>query len=161
MGMSRAQPKGNPKSRSRSNNSGTDEIAELAAELVWASAHDRPSILLAVTDTEEARRRAVRRLASRLRAEGLSVHTLSAARVAGQDIPQAVRNKAKEASRIFFIHSLERGGENALRALNLRREYFTASRARVVLWLTPQEERTLARRATDFWSIRHRSVRLA
>jgi hypothetical protein len=160
MGMPKAHPSPNPKSRSRSSSKRASPLDELAQELALASRLDRTSILFVVTTTERVRRRAEQELASGLAEAGLSVEVLSAERVAENDIPMAVRARARGAKQVFFVHDLGRGGDRALNALNIRREYFTEGRVRVVLWLTPAEEAALARHATDFWSFRHRTVQL-
>lgn len=160
MGMPKTHPNPNPKSRRRSSSKRADPLDELAQELALASRLDRASILFVITATAGARRRAEQDLASKLEQGGLSVQTLSAEQVAENDIPMAVRSRAKGAKQVFFVHDLERGGERALNALNMRREYLTEGRVRVVLWLTPGEEAALARQATDFWSFRHRTIQL-
>jgi hypothetical protein len=160
MDRSIASPSPSRKSRSRSNSSPARVVEELAEELLLARRLDRPSILLVIAAEEGLRRRAARELAARLRAEGLTVQSITAARVPEQDIPRAIRSRTRRATQVFFVHDLSGGGANGLRALNMRREYFTSSRARVVFWLTPHEEQALTRRATDFWAIRHRAVHL-
>jgi hypothetical protein len=61
---------------------------------------------------------------------------------------------------IFFVHRIGAGGTGALRALNIRREYFTLLHLRAVFWLSPTEEAAIANRAPDFWVFRHRAVYL-
>ena len=102
-----------------------------------------------LADSEQVFRAAVEILGDRLR------------RVPDGDLPMMLKQQAKRKHKVYFVRELERGGEPALRALNIRREYFTELRTRVVFWLTPNEEKQLAHYATDFWSIRHRTVHLS
>ena len=153
-------PKANPKPRSRSKRSRVNPLDELVQELALAVRLERSSLLFVVAATEALRERAAGELAAKLKARDLAVQTFSAAQVPEGDIPMAIRNETKRAKKIFFAQDLERGGESALRALNIRREYLTELRARVVLFLTPNEEAALAREAADFWSFRHRTVYL-
>jgi tetratricopeptide (TPR) repeat protein len=63
---------------------------------------------------------------------------------------------------VFFITGLKwgggKGGFNAYRALNMRREFFVDNEMRIVLWLTKKEASNLPRHAPDFWAFRHRVV---
>ena len=65
---------------------------------------------------------------------------------------------------VYFITGLKwgggKGGYNAYRALNMRREFFIDNQMRIVLWLTKSEAAHLPRHAPDFWAFRHRVVEL-
>lgn len=145
---------------SRRKKGAANPVDELVAELALAGRLGRASILFVVAAHEAVRERAAAELEGKLRADGLAVVTLDAADVPEGDIPLALAEAANRETTVFMVVHLTRGGEPALRALNFRREYFTELGARVVFWLTPPEEASLARHATDFWAFRHRTVYL-
>jgi hypothetical protein len=121
---------------------------------------DRASILFVVAESDALRERAANALAAQLQTLGYLVQTLDAADLPNGDVPMAIEHDSQHMQKIFFIKNLEQGGEPTLRALNIRREYITELRVRLVFWLTPHEEKLLAQQATDFWSFRDRTIQL-
>jgi Flp pilus assembly protein TadD len=132
-------------------------------ELELAIKWDRPSILIAVYESEYTRKEIARKLESRLsglRQEVLHFHIDEKL----FDVPMIlVQNPAHERT-VYFITGLKwgggKGGNNAYRALNMRREFFVDNQMRVVLWLTRSEAVHLPRQAPDFWAFRHRVIEL-
>lgn len=88
------------------------------------------------------------------------IKILNADKLPQRDVPAAMRKDRRRTQTIFFVHRIGAGGTEALRALNIRREYFTEFHLRAVFWLDPSEEAAIANRAPDFWVFRHRAVSL-
>jgi len=133
----------------------------LFEELELAVRWERPSILVAVYESEFVREEAQSLLAGRLSALGQQV---SAFRVDAQnfDVPLALAGDPQREHRVFFVSGIRwgggKGGFEAYRALNLHREYFVEEKIRAVLWLTRSEANALPHRAPDFWAFRHRVI---
>ncbi|MDK1028210.1 MAG: tetratricopeptide repeat protein [Anaerolineae bacterium] len=127
---------------------------ELALALKW----ERPSILLAIYESENVRRIAESSLEARLEDLGQVVHNY---RIDSKnfDVPLALAAHPDRANTVFFVTNLKwgggKGGYNAFRALNLRRELFVDYQIRMILWLTISESANLPKRAPDFWAFRH------
>jgi len=139
-----------------------ERVDRLFRELELAIRFDRPSILLAVYQSEIVRDDAEAALAAKLR--DLNQATIPY-RISGEenaDAPMALAQHPQRKQAVFYISGLRwgggRDGRNAYRALNFRREYFVDYRLRAVLWLTEQEAIALPRHAPDFWAFRHRTV---
>jgi len=164
MGISKTnhqrQPRRKPSPR-RKTPDPANPLDELAEELALAVRLDRPSILFVVAESDALRERSADTLAAQLQTMGHQVETLDAAQLSGGDVPMAIEHDSQHMQKIFFIKNLEQGGEPTLRALNIRREYITELRARIIVWLTPRGEKLLAQQATDFWSFRDRTVYLS
>jgi hypothetical protein len=143
----------------------TENLAErincLFRELHMALKHDRPSILLAVYRSELVRAKVEATLSARLQESGWQTEHVYISEQ-NPDLPRYLCERADRETAVFFVSGVRLGGgsdgQNACRALNLRREYFVEQRLRVVLWLTEAEERLLSYHAPDFWSFRHRVV---
>jgi tetratricopeptide (TPR) repeat protein len=138
-----------------------DRIGSLFEELELAIKWDRPSILVAVYDSELVRKDAELALEKKLKLAGQFVHYF---RVSEKqfDIPLLISGYENRETSVFFISGLRWGGGkgsfNAFRALNLRREYFVDNCVRAVFWLTKTEANDLPHRAPDFWAFRHRVI---
>ncbi len=159
MGMSQTNPK--PKTRSRKTTRNADPLDELVQELALAIRLDRAALLFVIASSRATRERAQKKLSEALQAMAQMIEFLDASEIDDGDIPMAIRHAKERGKKIFFVSNLRAGGDATLRALNMRREYFSELRARVVFWLTPTEEKLLARDATDFWTFRHRTVYLS
>jgi tetratricopeptide (TPR) repeat protein len=132
-------------------------------ELDLAIKWDRPSILIAVYESEYTRSEIAGKLEARLTSLGQEIlHFHIDEKLF--DVPMIlVQNPAHERT-VYFITGLKwgggKGGDNAYRALNMRREFFVDNQMRVVLWLTRSEAAHLPRQAPDFWAFRHRVIEL-
>lgn len=132
-------------------------------ELELAIKWDRPSILIAVYESEYTRIDVVKKLESRLTSlsqEVLHFHIDEKL----FDVPMILVQNPDHERTVYFITGLKwgggKGGNNAYRALNMRREFFVDNQMRVVLWLTRSEAVHLPRQSPDFWAFRHRVVEL-
>lgn len=138
-----------------------EQVDILFEELSLAIRWHRPSILLAVYESKALPRNVKSSLAKRLEVLG---HGVSDYRVnkARYDIPLALSEHPGRNKLVFFVSGLRSGGgiggNNAYRALNMRREFFVDFSIRAVFWLSRVEASTLPRRAPDFWAFRHRVV---
>ncbi len=137
-----------------------DAVAELADELGQAVRWNRPSILLVVSESEKARRAAQLELRERLQAAGQKVQEIAPEGEGNVDLPLRLGRKRNRGTTVYFIKRLAAGGEEALRALNIRREYLVEKAIRVVFWIDRGEERAIAHAAPDFWAFRHRVIYL-
>jgi hypothetical protein len=117
-----------------------------------------PSILIGI-GSRAVLTRAQSALRKWIRAEGQRVETVRPGET-NSDIPLTLSRRKLRDETVYFVDRLTGGGEPALRALNLRREYLVEKKIRVVFWLTEAEERRLAERAPDFWAFRHRVIYL-
>jgi tetratricopeptide (TPR) repeat protein len=135
-----------------------ERVDRLARELELAIRWDRPSILLAVYSSMYVMNDAAAALAARLREEGQAVEWAQVTNEADADVPLRLANQPQREGTVFFVSGLQWGGKTALRALNIRREYFVDQRLRAVFWLTENEAVAIAREAPDFWAFRHRVV---
>jgi tetratricopeptide (TPR) repeat protein len=132
-------------------------------ELDLAIKWDRPSILIAVYESEFTREDTARFLGTKLSALGQNVlHFHIDEKLF--DVPMILVQSPDHEHTVYFITGLKwgggKGGYNAYRALNMRREFFIDNQMRVVLWLTKSEAALLPRHAPDFWAFRHRVVEL-
>jgi len=136
----------------------TERVDRLARELELAIRWDRPSILLAVYRSMYVMGDAAAALEARLREEGQQVIWVRVNDEADADIPLRLAEHPQRNGTVFFVSGLQWGGKTALRALNIRREYFVDERLRAVFWLTENEAVAIAREAPDFWAFRYRVV---
>ncbi len=138
-----------------------EQINLLFQELKMALRFDRPSILLAIYESEYVRADAEVALTERLRELGQMTREVFI-NEENYDLPLYLREQADQAKTVYFVSGVRFGGgqdgRNAYRALNIRREYFIDDHLRVVFWLTKQEAFYLPRHAPDFWAFRHRTV---
>jgi tetratricopeptide (TPR) repeat protein len=139
-----------------------DEKVELLFEELELAIHwGRPSILIAVYESEYLRISISKMLEIRL--AGLD-QTVSHFHIDEKqfDLPMILVQNPDHEKTVFFITGLKwgggKGGFNAYRALNMRREFFVDNEMRIVLWLTRKEAANLPRHAPDFWAFRHRVV---
>jgi tetratricopeptide (TPR) repeat protein len=138
-----------------------ERVVMLYEELELAVRWERPSILVAVYESEFVREEAQSLLTRRLSALDQQV---SAFRVDAKnfDVPLALARDPEREHRVFFVSGIRwgggKGGFEAYRALNLHREYFVEEKVRVVLWLTRSEANALPHHAPDFWAFRHRVI---
>jgi len=138
-----------------------DRVDTLLDELELAVKWDRPSILLAVYKSEFVRADLERILNARLSEIGAKVVHLQV-NESQFDIPLVLKKQPDLEKTVFFISGLKwgggRGGRNAFRALNIRREYLVDYKVRAMFWLTEEESIDLPFRAPDFWSFRHKVI---
>lgn len=138
-----------------------DRVAILFEELVMAIKWGRPSILLAVYKSEFIRAEAEASLEEKLAKVGQVVYRLQI-NVERFDILPFLSRHPRRKKTIFYISGLRRGGgrggQNAYRALNIRREFLVDNSIRTVLWLTEAEGIDLPLHAPDFWAFRHRVI---
>jgi tetratricopeptide (TPR) repeat protein len=132
-------------------------VARLADELKLAIEWNRPSILFAVYQSHFVMEDAQNALALQVRALGQEVERYVVNKE-NADIPLILSHHPERERTVFFVQGLQFGGEAAVRALNIRREYFVDKNIRAVFWLTEYEATALAHGAPDFWAFRHRSV---
>jgi hypothetical protein len=147
-----------PRPKARDTESFEARVIRLCDELRLAIEWDRPSILLAVCQSEPVRLNAQTALVQLLELVYIAVELFEVNAEENLDIPMRLCEKQDSAQKVFFVQGLARGGEEALRALNFRREYFVEKHIRTVFWLTEAEEQAIAEHAPDFWSFRHRVV---
>jgi tetratricopeptide (TPR) repeat protein len=132
-------------------------VARLVDELKLAIEWNRPSILFAIYQSHFVMENAQNALAVQLRALGQGVERYVVTRE-NADIPLILSHHPERERTVFFVQGLQFGGEAAVRALNIRREYFVEKSIRAVFWLTEYEATAVAHSAPDFWAFRHRSV---
>jgi tetratricopeptide (TPR) repeat protein len=135
-----------------------ERVDRLAHELELAIRWERPSILLAVYSSMYVMGDAAAALEAQLREGGQQVVWVRVSGEADADIPMRLAEHPQRNGAVFFVSGLQWGGQTALRALNIRREYFVDERLRAVFWLTENEAVAIAREAPDFWAFRHRVV---
>ncbi|MBI3739204.1 MAG: tetratricopeptide repeat protein, partial [Chloroflexi bacterium] len=136
----------------------TERVERLADELTLAIKWNRPSILLAVFQSGYVATNALIALEARLRELGHKIVQFAVDDKDNADIPARLSEYPNREMTVFFVSGLQFGGEAALRALNIRREYFVENRLRVVFWLTEKEAIAVPKYAPDFWAFRHRVV---
>ncbi|PID85033.1 MAG: hypothetical protein CSB13_10150, partial [Chloroflexi bacterium] len=133
-------------------------IDRVFRELNRAIKFDHPSISLAVYRSEFVREEVEAALRRRLQDLAQDTDRVFI-NEQNHDLPLYLRERADRAKTVFFVSGIRFGGgddgQNAYRALNIRREYFVDYKLRLVLWLTEEEERLLPRYAPDFWAFRH------
>ncbi len=138
-----------------------ERTAMLFEELELAIRWERPSILIAVYESDITRAEVEAALARRLSGLGQRVAPFQASEKE-YDIPLILSQKPEREQTVFYVSGLRwgggKGGARAYQALNLHREYFVDPPIRAVLWLTKAEAGFLPRRAPDFWAFRHRVI---
>lgn len=159
--MNNSQDSGQPQKQLSESQEEREDI--LFDELDLAIKWDRPSILIAVYESEFARKEIEIKLESRLSSLGQEVlHFHIDEKLF--DVPMILVQNPNHERTVYFITGLKwgggKGGNNAYRALNMRREFFVDNQMRVVLWLTKSEAAHLPRQAPDFWAFRHRVIEL-
>ena len=139
-----------------------DRIDILFRELELAIRWQRPSILLAIFNSDHIHEEVESILKSRLLAVGQDVHSFKIEGDENSDIPAYLTNLTLIDKKVIFVEGFKLGGgqENAqaYRALNNGRDYFINRSVRVVFWLSVEEANDLARYAPEFWGYRHRVV---
>ena len=132
-------------------------------ELDLAIRFDRPSILIAVYESDHIRAEVSKNLEGRIKELGQGVLNFHIDEKSF-DVPLILTQNPDHEHTVYFITGLKwgggKGGFNAYRALNMRREFFVDNQMRIVLWLTKNEASMLPRHAPDFWAFRHRVVEL-
>jgi tetratricopeptide (TPR) repeat protein len=136
-----------------------ENIASIVDELGLAIQWNRPSIIVAVYQSEHVHWNATAEIKQRLEELGQEVYYLKVDKN-NFDVPLILSQIPEKEHKIFFVSGLKWGGgqwgRNAYRSLNLRREFFVEHHLRTLFWLTDQEAEDLPRRAPDFWAFRHR-----
>ena len=139
-----------------------DRIDILFRELELAIRWQRPSILLAIFNSDHIHNDVASILKSRLLAVGQDVHSFKIEDNENSDIPDYLKNLTLIDKKVIFVEGFKLGGgqENAqaYRTLNTGRDYFINRQVRVVFWLSVKEANDLARYAPEFWGYRHRVV---
>jgi tetratricopeptide (TPR) repeat protein len=132
-------------------------LDELSLGIQW----DRPSLIVIVYRSEHIKNRVQAILGKSLGKSGQAVFNYVVDK-SHYDIPLELLNHPKHKRVVYFVGGLRWGGgrgySNALRALNMHREYFVEGNIRVIFWLTIIEAKQLARFAPDFWAFRHKVV---
>ncbi len=138
-----------------------ERLAMLFEELELAVRWQRPSILIAVYESEFVRDEAQAFLARRLAEIGQRIATLQISEK-DFDVPLLLARHPERDRAVFYVSGLRWGGGKgkfeAYRALNLHREHLVEAQVRAVFWLTRTEAGDLPRRAPDFWAFRHRVI---
>jgi tetratricopeptide (TPR) repeat protein len=139
-----------------------DRVDILFRELELAIRWQRPSILLAIFNSEHIHNEVESALKNRLLSVSQDVHSVKIDGEDNSDIPQYLTTLPHLEKKVIFVHGFNLGGgqENsrAYRALNIGRDYFINRQVRVVFWLTTGEANDLAHHAPEFWGYRHRVV---
>jgi len=139
-----------------------DRIDILFRELELAIRWQRPSILLAIFNSDHIHNEVESILKNRLLTVGQDVHSFKIEDDENSDIPAYLTNLTLIDKKVIFVEGFKLGGgqENAqaYRALNTGRDYFINRQVRVVFWLSVEEANDLARYAPEFWGYRHRVV---
>jgi tetratricopeptide (TPR) repeat protein len=139
-----------------------DRVDILFRELELATKWQRPSVLLAVYNSEYVRSDADTTLENRLHALGQSAYHIKVKNPDNADISAQISGLSHLDNVVFFVEGLRWGfcqGDRCVYFnLNEKREFFIDKRIRVVFWLTEKEAVDLAHFAPDYWSFRHRVV---
>jgi tetratricopeptide (TPR) repeat protein len=138
-----------------------ERVDILFEELMLAVKWHRPSILLAIYESEFVCAEAQAMLESKLSKLGQGVSRLKV-NTERSDVPMFLSKYPEREKTIFFIRGLrlsaKQGGYHAYRALNIRRELLVDHQIRVVFWITEKEAADLPVHAPDFWAFRHRAI---
>ena len=138
-----------------------ERVGLLFEELAFAIQWQRPSILLVFYDSESVREMVELALEKRLAEIGQELVQFDVDEERF-DIHLLLSQRPERDRSVYSITGLSRGGgkggANAYRALNMRREYFVDYSMRVITWLAGDESIELSRHAPDFWAFRHRVV---
>jgi tetratricopeptide (TPR) repeat protein len=138
-----------------------ERVDILFEELELAIKWERPSILIAVYESEYVRKDVENLLEGRLSKLGQKVSHFHIDEKQF-DTPMILVQNPDNKETVYFITGLKwgggKGGFNAYRALNMRREFFIDNLMRAIFWLTKSEAANLPRHAPDFWAFRHRVV---
>ncbi len=139
-----------------------DRIDILFHELELATKWQRPSVLLAIYNSEYIRADADVALENRLHNLGQSAYHIKIKNQKNADVSLLISELANLHNVVFFVEGLRWGaGEDdrcTYRILNKSREFFIENQIRVVFWLTENEAIDLAHFAPDYWSFRHRVI---
>jgi tetratricopeptide (TPR) repeat protein len=139
-----------------------DRIDILFHELELATKWQRPSVLLAIYNSDCVRADADIALENRLHALGQSAYHIKIKNKAGADVSMQISELNNLNNVVFFVEGLRWGscGDNcyAYETLNNQREFFIENQIRVVFWLTEKEAIDLAHFAPDYWCFRHRVI---
>jgi tetratricopeptide (TPR) repeat protein len=136
----------------------------LAEEIEFALKWNRPSILLAVHNSQTGRIDTQRSLEQLLIQKGKQVAHISIDS-ANPDVIRVMSETPNSKNMVFFVSGIENADRasdgRVYRALNIRRELLVEGSICVVFWLNESEAANLSRLAPDFWSFRHRFVEFA
>ena len=139
-----------------------DRIDILFHELELATKWQRPSVLLAIYNSDDIRADADIALENRLHNLGQSTYHIRIKNQKSADVSLLISELADFGNVVFFIEGLRwEAGEDdrcTYRILNKNREFFIENQIRVVFWLTENEAIDLAHFAPDYWSFRHRVI---
>lgn len=138
-----------------------DQITTLLEEIDLAIKWERPSILLAVYNSELVNDQAQEALRKQIELLGQKVKTIKVNKE-NFDIPWFLAQFEQHEKVVFFVSGFRWGGGRsrtyAYQALNMRRELFVDEKVRLVIWLNEKEASDLPHHAPDFWAFRHRVV---
>jgi tetratricopeptide (TPR) repeat protein len=139
-----------------------DRIDILFHELELATKWQRPSVLLAIYNSDDIRADADIALENRLHNLGQSTYHIRIKNQKNADVSLLISELADFGNVVFFIEGLRwEAGEDdrcTYRILNKSREFFIENQIRVVFWLTEHEAIDLAHFAPDYWAFRHRVI---
>jgi len=134
-------------------------VEPLFEELSFAIKWHRPSILLVTYESEYMRGAVELALEKRLVKIGQQVVPFRVDKL-NYDIPLLLSQRPERDHSIYSVAALfqggGKGGANAYRALNMRREFFVDYSMRAIFWLAKGEAIELSRHAPDFWAFRQR-----
>ena len=138
-----------------------ERIQILLDELDMAIRWRHPSILLAVYRSEFIRRDVEKEIRKHLIHSGHKTIPYLIDKD-NFDVPLDLSRHPERSKSVFLVSGIKRGGgrggNNAYRALNIRRELLIDYSIRSIFWLTMSEAAALPRKAPDFWAFRHRVV---
>lgn len=139
-------------------------IGILTEEIELALQWNRPSILLAIHNSETGRIDAQRSLEQKIikRDKRITHINIESAK---PDVILTMSETSNSMDTVFFVTGIETADQasdgKVYRALNIRRELLVEKCICVVFWLSESEAADLPRLAPDFWAFRHRVVEFA
>jgi tetratricopeptide (TPR) repeat protein len=140
-----------------------EHVDTLFEELSFAVKWHRPSILLVSYESETTRGAVELALERRLDEIEQQVVPFGVDKM-NYDIPLLLSQRPDREHSVYSVAALSqgggKGGANAYRALNMRREFFVDYSMKIILWLAKGEVIKLSRQAPDFWAFRHRLVEI-
>jgi tetratricopeptide (TPR) repeat protein len=139
-----------------------DRVDILFRELELAVKWQRPSILLAIYNSDSLHADAETRLKKNLQGLGQLIHGLEVKNTEILNLAEMVPANADLHKTIFFVDGFDWGSlkdsgiDNSV--FDQFRDFFIENRIRVVFWLRDNDANNLAHYAPDFWTFRHCSV---
>lgn len=139
-------------------------IGILAEEIELALQWNRPSILLAIHNSQTGRIDAQRSLEREIIKNKKQVVHINLESTK-PDVIRTMSETPNSMDIVFFVSGIENADQESdgkvYRALNIRRELLVEKHICAVFWLSESEAANLPRLAPDFWAFRHRVVEFA